>query len=143
VWGDNERTYYRDFDRRHAFTVTNSFHLGAGWSLGTVYTFHSGGPYTGQTWAPSESGRSWVLTEERPNGSRLPAYHRIDLRVLRKFRFDGWNLSVYAEGLNLTNHDNVLWYAWKLHEGESTRRPVRITRTGMPAVPSLGIEIEF
>jgi hypothetical protein len=141
-WGNAEQTFYREFDQRHSFTLTNSFHLGPAWSIGSVYTFHSGAPYTFQSWVRDPATHSWVLTERVPYGARLPAYHRIDLRIVRRFQFDGWRLSVYAEGLNLTNHDNVLWYTWG---GDRTggSGPVRITRTGLPAVPSLGIEIEF
>ena len=85
----------------------------------------------------------WVLTEGTTNGARLPAYHRFDLRLRRHFRFDGWRMSVYAEGLNLTNHDNVMWYSWGFEPTEAGVQPVRSARTGMPALPTLGIEVEF
>ena len=49
----------------------------------------------------------------------------------------------YAEGLNLTNHDNVLFYAWSFREQEDGLAPERITRTGVPGVPSVGLEIRF
>jgi hypothetical protein len=52
-------------------------------------------------------------------------------------------MSVYAEGLNLTNHDNVLWYSWSFEPGAEGVRPTRSMRTGMPILPSLGIEVEF
>jgi hypothetical protein len=141
-WGNAERTFYRGFDQRHSFTLTSSFHLGPAWSIGSVYTFHSGAPYTFQSWVRDPATRSWILTERFPFGARLPSYHRIDLRIVRRFQFDGWRMSVYAEGLNLTNHDNVLWYTWG-GDRTNSERPVRITRTGLPAVPSLGLEIEF
>jgi hypothetical protein len=52
---------------------------------------------------------------------------------------------VWGEALNLTNHDNVLWYAWRLRDPDGTVRedPERVTRTGLPGIPSLGIEARF
>jgi hypothetical protein len=52
-------------------------------------------------------------------------------------------MSVYAEGLNLTNHDNVIWYSWGFREVDGTRAPYQIARTGFPSIPSVGLEIKF
>jgi hypothetical protein len=142
-WGDGERTFLRDFDQRHMISFANTFRLGEAWDLGTSYVFHSGRPHTTQNWKRDAQKAVWVLTEGPPNGARLPSYHRLDLRLRRHFQFDSWRMSVYAEGLNLTNHDNVMWYSWGFEPGESGVRPVRSARTGLPALPTLGIEVEF
>ena len=71
------------------------------------------------------------------------AWRKIDLRVRRHFRFDGWEMTAFAEGLNLTNHENVLWYAWRLTRRESAQAPERIARTGIPGIPSVGVEVRF
>jgi hypothetical protein len=64
--------------------------------------------------------------------------------VRRHFQFDGWQLSVYAEALNLTNHPNVLWYAWRKYGDEGPLSdPERVTRTGVPGIPSVGMEVRF
>ena len=65
------------------------------------------------------------------------------MRVRRTFRFDGWDLAVYAEGMNLTNHDNVLWYSWGFRNVDGERVAWRTPRTGMPSVPSVGLEARF
>jgi hypothetical protein len=52
-------------------------------------------------------------------------------------------MTVFAEGLNLTNHDNVLWYSWGFEDRGGVRVPEREPRTGIPGVPSLGIEARF
>ncbi len=142
-WGDGEQTFLRDFDQRHRISLANTFRLGESWDLGTNYVFHSGRPFTVQNWSRDAEEGVWTLTEGPANGARLPAYHRVDLRIRRHFRFDGWRMSVYAEGLNLTNHDNVMWYSWGFEPGENGVRPVRSARTGMPALPTLGVEVEF
>jgi hypothetical protein len=142
-WGTEGATFSRDFDRLHAFSLTNTFVLAADWDLGMAYTYHSGTPYTEQSWRRDDLSHPWVLEEGDPNTERLPAYHRIDLRVRRHFRFDGWQLTCYAEGLNLTNHQNVLWYAWRFTDRDGDRVPERITRTGIPGIPSVGVEVRF
>jgi hypothetical protein len=142
-WTDGTETFTRDFDRLHALSVANTLQLGSHWDLGFTYAFHTGTPYTEESW--SRAGASdWVLTEGLPNAERLPAYHRVDVRVRRHFQFDGWQLSVYAEALNLTNHPNVLWYAWRKYGDEGPLSdPERVTRTGVPGIPSVGMEVRF
>jgi hypothetical protein len=140
-WGNANRMFLRNFDQLHAFSLANTIRFAHDWDLGASYMYHTGRPFTVQFWS-REVGK-WVLTEGAPNGARLPDYHRLDVRLRRHFRFDGWKMSVYAEGLNLTNHDNVLWYSWSFEPGAEGVRPTRSMRTGMPILPSLGIEVEF
>jgi hypothetical protein len=143
-WTDGDRVYSRDFDQLHTLSVANTWQLGRNWDFGVSYRYHSGTPYTRQTWASGESAE-WLLTEGVPNAQRLPDYHRVDVRVRRWFRFQGWDMSLYADALNLTNHDNVLWYAWRFRDPDGSRRsdPERITRTGVPGIPSLGLEVHW
>ncbi|MCA9751912.1 MAG: TonB-dependent receptor plug domain-containing protein, partial [Gemmatimonadetes bacterium] len=111
-WSDGDRFFARDFDQLHTVAIANTWTLARNWDLGVAYRFHTGTPYTRQSWN-QDGGPDWILTEGIPNAQRLPDYHRIDVRLRRWFRFDGWEMSVYADALNLTNHDNVLWYAWR------------------------------
>ena len=41
------------------------------------------------------------------NGLRYPAYHRLDLRVTRRFRLRGGTLALYLDVTNLYGHNNV------------------------------------
>lgn len=143
-WSDGEHVYARDFDALHTLSLANTYHVGRDWDLGVSYRFRTGTPYTVQSWR-RVGGSNWILEEGVPNGARLPDYHRVDLRVTRRFQFDGWEMSVWGEALNLTNHDNVLWYAWRLHtaDGSGADNPERLTRTGLPGIPSVGLEARF
>jgi hypothetical protein len=142
-WSDGDRVYSRDFDALHTLALANTFRIGPDWDVGVSYRFRTGTPYTEQKWR--REGDAWTLNEDQPNAARLPDYHRVDLRVTRRFRFDGWEMSVWGEALNLTNHDNVLWYAWRLRRPDGSVRddPERVARTGVPGIPSLGIEARF
>lgn len=142
-WSTGERTFNRDFDRLHTFSLSNTFVLSRNWDVGTAYTFHTGTPYTEQVWELDHFQRQWIMEEGPPNSRRLPSYQRFDIQVRRHFRFDGWEMLVYAEGLNLTNHENVLWYSWRLANRDGQREPERITRTGVPGLPSIGVEVRF
>ncbi|MGH2571782.1 MAG: TonB-dependent receptor domain-containing protein, partial [bacterium] len=143
AWGNQRRTYMRDFDRLHTFSVTNTFQIAEDWDLGMSWSVHSGTPYTEQRWERDPETGKWALSEGVPNAARLPLYQRLDVRVRRHFRFDRWQMSVYAEGLNLTNHDNVIWYSWGFREVDGSRQPHQIPRTGLPSIPSVGLEIKF
>ncbi|HMB71718.1 MAG TPA: TonB-dependent receptor, partial [bacterium] len=142
-WTGDGRTFTRDFDQLHSVTVSNTLQLTPGWDLGLSYAFHTGTPYTEQSWQ-REGVSDWSLTEGSPNGARLPDYHRLDVRVRRHFRWDRCQLSVYAEALNVTNHPNVLWYGWRLYDDNGPLSEAqRVTRTGIPGIPSLGLEVRF
>lgn len=143
-WSDGERTYRRDFDALHTLALANTIRLGRNWDVGLSYRFRTGTPYTVQSWR-HEGGGDWVLSEGLPNSARLPDYHRVDVRVRRHFRLAGCEASVWGEALNLTNHDNVLWYGWRLLEPDGSAREdaERVTRTGVPGIPSVGIEVRF
>lgn len=142
-WSDGERTFSRDFDQLHALTFSNTIQLDADWDVGFTYAFHTGTPYTEQTWQRAGEN-DWALTEGLPNGARLPDYHRLDVRLRRQFRFETWDLSVYAEALNVTNHPNVLWYGWRIYDDRGPLPEAeRVTRRGVPGVPSVGLEVRF
>jgi hypothetical protein len=142
-WGNDRWVFARKFDKLHTISLANVHRIGGSWELGWAYSFHTGLPYTVQNWSRDPSTRKWTLDEGIPQRERLPSYHRFDVRLKRQFQFEGWNLAVYAEALNVTNHDNVLWYAWSFREENGTRLPVRIPRHGVPGVPSLGLEASF
>jgi hypothetical protein len=143
-WSDGVHTYSRDHDALHSLAIANTIRIRRDWDLGVSYRFRTGTPYTQQSWR-RESDAPWVLNEGELNAARLPAYHRVDVRVRRHFRFAGWEASAWAEALNLTNHDNVLWYAWRLREDDGSERAdaQRVTRTGVPGIPSVGLEVRF
>jgi hypothetical protein len=142
-WTDGVRTYSCDYDALHTLAIANTYRLGPDWDVGVAYRFRTGTPYTEQRWRREEA--DWILAEGEFNGARLPDYHRLDVRVRRRFRFDGWEASVWGEALNLTNHDNVLWYAWRLRDADGTARAdaERVARTGVPGLPSVGVEVRF
>ena len=109
---NNGEPYPANQDRRHEVKLVGNYGFGK-WNLAATWVLATGTPYT----APEAqytiklldgSTRSYIHVGDK-NGNRLPAYHRMDLSLSRKFIstwFD-WNLGVSI--FNLYDHKNV-WY---------------------------------
>jgi hypothetical protein len=90
----------RSWDQRHAMTFSIN-HRRSVWNVNVAGTYHSGWPTTPIT-ARLVDGR--VVSEPGPRGgARLPAYHRVDVRVSRS----AGPLSLFLEVLNVLDHTNV------------------------------------
>ncbi|MBE0482384.1 MAG: TonB-dependent receptor [Bacterioplanes sp.] len=72
------------------------------------------------------------------NSERLPIYHKLDVRADRSFRFDGWDMDLYVEILNVYARDNVIGYSYK-NADYSEREDV----TDLPTIASVGIKARF
>ena len=99
------------FDIPHTFTALGGYKLGR-WELSSKFTYASGRPYTPYLMAASEAQNRAIFDLSRINAERAPAYHRLDIRVDRRFEFAGWSLLVFADVLNVYNRENVQQYVW-------------------------------
>jgi hypothetical protein len=59
----------------------------------------------------------------------------------KAWAFSRWKMTLYAEGLNLTNHDNrrILNTTFNF----STGQPVPMVERGLPITPTAGLVFEF
>ncbi len=115
---------------QHSVTLVQRYQATSKWHLGGRYSHTSGRPFTpilGATYDSAEDHWSPIMGEAR--SGRMPAYHRVDLRVMRLFSLPqtgslrASNVCVfYVEGLNILGIRNVLdyWYS----EDYSERRKV-------------------
>jgi hypothetical protein len=109
---NNGAPYPANQDRRHEVKLVGNYGFGK-WNLAATWVLATGAPYT----APESqytielldgSARRYIHVGDK-NGQRLPAYHRLDLSLSRKFistELD-WNLGISV--FNLYDHKNV-WY---------------------------------
>jgi outer membrane receptor protein involved in Fe transport len=100
----------RSWDQRHALNLVLNYRRGDKWdvSLGGVY--HTGWPTTGvgAEQVQNPDGSTTILPIVGPrNATRHPAYHRLDLKVTRRFDLGGGTLGLYLDVTNLYGHDNV------------------------------------
>jgi outer membrane receptor protein involved in Fe transport len=57
--------------------------------------------------------REWVIEEQQQlNTQRYPIYHRLDIRIDRRFIFDRWNMVIFFDLVNIYNRDNIWSYQY-------------------------------
>ena len=59
----------------------------------------------------------------------------------KAWAFSRWKMTLYAEGLNLTNHDNPRLITTGFNP--TTGRFVAVTEKGLPVTPTAGVSFEF
>jgi hypothetical protein len=125
------------FDTPHVLTAVGGFQIGERWEVSGRFTVASGRPYTPPLVAESVEQNRLIYDVGRFNAERLPAFHRLDVRVDRMFRFFGRNASLFAEMQNLYNHRSVIEYSWN----QKTRELYAERQLGF--LPVIGINVEF
>lgn len=150
-------------DQRHTLALVWSQALKGDWrqwNLGFRMRASSGKPYTalvgrtgvcssantftncaGQANANTDPTFShWSPKWGAHNGSRLPTFYQLDVRVDREARFNTWKMSFYLDVLNVLNTQNVSGYDY----GDSFERINNPkTKYALPLFPSIGIEAVF
>jgi outer membrane receptor protein involved in Fe transport len=127
-----------DFDMPHHATIVATYDFAQNWQLGIRWHFTSGKPTNPIIGAilDSTSG-SYKPIYGEPNSEHLPDYHLLDLRLLKKFHFSSWNLTVFLEVMNAYNRLNIAEYKWNSTYTE------RQAMTYFGIIPSIGIIAQF
>lgn len=132
------KEYDFDYDSPHILNVMATYKLGDWWEFGLIYRYASGLPYTPYDLSTvRQVNGTWYCDEGTKNSERLPNYQRLDLRVDHRFIFNTWNLSLYLEIWNLTNHDNITRYEYSADFGKKS--PVTL----FAVMPMIGLAVEF
>ena len=71
----------------------------------------------------------------RINEYRYPAYHRLDIRLEKRFIFKAWSLDIYLDVQNVYNRRNVYYRYWD--DGREQ------TVFFFPLIPFLGVQAGF
>ncbi|MBP5189638.1 MAG: TonB-dependent receptor [Bacteroidales bacterium] len=123
---DEVQTYYPHYDRRHTVNLLATYALGEDrqWELSGRWSFGSGFPYTQtaglyenlvfgdgiRTDYTQENGQMGVFYDDIYAG-RLPAYHRLDLGVKRKFSIGRRGLLELSLSVtNAYNRNNIFYF---------------------------------
>jgi hypothetical protein len=142
------------WDQRHALSVTVGWRPSPKWTVSAAWQAHSGWPYTPQiiqfdtlTVFQDEglhSALRWREEFGKLNSDRLPTYHRLDLRITRRFAFPGSNLDVYLDLFNAYNQQNLRSYDYGTSFIENKLKWVRYPDEELlPILPSIGFRWEF
>lgn len=132
--------YYRyDYDQTHILTALGSYKLGRGWQLGARFRYVTGNPYTPEIGGTMDydAGAYAPVTSLRRNSARIPAFHQLDVRVDKTWKFKSWALSAYLDVQNAYIHKNVDSIDYNFDYSQTTKT------YGLPFLPIIGIRGEL
>ena len=148
---DGEQVFPTVFDRRHNLNLLGTyniddkgdFQVSVRWNLGTGFPFtQTKGFYTnisfleGVTtdYLTSNPDNIGIIFSDTRNGGRLPAYHRLDISVNKKFYFSN-NLGMEANFsvTNVYDRPNIFYF--------DRVRYLRVNQ--LPVLPSAGVKFFF
>ena len=119
-------------------TVVASYKLPRNWEASGRFRFVSGNPRTPVTGAVYDAQRDTFLpTYGAVNSDRNGSFHQLDLRVDKRWIYDGWMLGAYLDVQNVYNRRNVdeteYNYDFTTSSGDA----------GLPILPVIGLRGEL
>ena len=127
----------RTFDSRHVVSVIFGHRPSDRLEYSARWQYASGRPYAPFDPAASSRAGVGIVQPDRVNAERLPAYHRLDLRLDHRVQLRRFNVVSFVSVLNAYNRDNPFRYYWDADD-ERTRR---VDQWGF--IPVGGFELEF
>jgi hypothetical protein len=118
----------------------------ARWQLSGGWQFHTGWPYTEQTFAvdtASDGNPILVGTFGPLYAARLPPYHRVDARVTHRFALGRGELRVFLDVFNGYDRANLSGYDYDVRLMQGRAVVARSGRTLLPVLPTIGATWEF
>jgi len=131
--------YDFEFDRPHIVNLIAGIGLSEHWQLGVKFQYASGIPYTPVVGVTQKGGVFYAI-DGATNSARYPDYHKLDIRLDRKFEFDSWTLTAYLDLWNVYNRQNVLAYTYKV---DNSGIITTTTREDFGVLPIIGLSAQF
>lgn len=99
------RRFPRQIDQRHTFNADVNYGLGRGWDVNVAFRYHTG-------WRVTPISTEVVDGEYVPvigllNSERLPDYHRLDLRLSRRFPLKSGSVTAFLDAQNVYDRKNT------------------------------------
>ena len=127
-----------DFDQTHILAVVGSYQLPRNWLIGGRFRLVSGNPITPVTGAVYNAANDrYYPSYGEVNSERLPFFHQLDLRVDKRWIYNGWILNVYLDIQNVYNRSNTEDFDYNFNYRQSN------PQQGLPILPILGIKGEY
>ncbi|MDF3068581.1 MAG: hypothetical protein K0R38_4182 [Polyangiaceae bacterium] len=136
----DQADYYRyDYDQTHNLVAVGSYKLGRGWQLGARFRYVTGSPYTPELGGTMDydAGSYAPITSRIRNSARLPAFHQLDVRVDKTWKFQAWSLSWYLDLQNAYVHQNTESISYNYDFSQTT------ATYGIPILPIMGLRGEL
>ncbi len=134
----------RRFDQAHAVNLDLDWRITDRWTLNLAWRYHTGWPTTPLGLVPEldEDGEAvFVPVAGRRNSTRLPDYHRLDLRASRTWTLRTGTLGFFVDVQNAYDRGNVAGFDFMIDEELGTLMPNPEQWAGI--LPSLGLSFEF
>ena len=111
------------------------------WEINLKWRYLSGIPYTPRyaNWSDSEAVWSSGWSNGNINTVRYPDYHRLDIRIGRKFIFNKFSLSTFFEIKNFYYHKNVFLYDYEIQNNKHHRNEYHM----LPFFPTIEFSLSF
>jgi hypothetical protein len=129
------------FDQTHVATTAFNYRPGSKWDLGFKWQYSTGLPYTPVLRADAVTLADGSVDYEPVfgplNSQRLAAFHRLDVRLARRFGIAGAPAEMYLEVLNAYNRRNV--FQLEYNDDYTEQEPVY----QLPLIPFIGLSTTF
>lgn len=135
--GHAAESFPSDYDQRHTVNAYVAYRWRSRTSLSARMRYGSNFPITGYI---AQDANGYLLSAQR-NGTRLPAYSRLDLRADRAFTYRKSRLTLFLEVVNAMNRDNFRQNSPSINT--QTRRVFDPVKGLFPLLPVAGVLIEF
>jgi outer membrane receptor protein involved in Fe transport len=124
-----------DFDFRHILNAVATYRLSGTLEISARWRYLGGQPYTPFDMGLTVSKNDEYFDMTKINEYRYPAYHRLDVRLEKRFIFKKWSLDVYLDVQNVYNRKNIYYKFWDDGQEKSVYF--------FPIIPFLGIQAGF
>jgi len=131
-----DKKWYQRLEKKWLYKFTSwMLPFGDEVEISCRWRYLGGRPFTRPNYHPEY--QTWLMDAEvAVNAYRLSAYHRLDLRLDRRFMFTEWNIVTYLDIMNVYNRKNIWDYLYK-NNGEVE------TYDQFSFLPVGGITVEF
>jgi TonB family protein len=127
-----------DFDQTHILTVAFVYNFPRNWEIGGTFRVVSGNPSTPVIGSIYDALNDvYIPIDGRVNTLRNPLFHQLNVRIQKKWIFEGWRLAVFLDVQNAYNQQNQEGIIFNYDFSQQT--PL----LGLPIIPSLGIRGEL
>jgi hypothetical protein len=119
----DDYVYYPKYDARHSGNILLEYNIGSSWNVSAVWTISSGLPFTQmisyydkynienpfEVVSNNNNYMPYLVLADK-NLGRLPAYHRLDLGLTKKFILGPSGFSISLNVINAYNRENIFYY---------------------------------
>ncbi len=118
----DDKEYFTNWDRRHAFTIIGSYNFNKKWELNWQWSYQSGQAFTpilgyyieNLDYTINNAVGSFGTIPGSRNSGRYPEYHRLDLGAVRHFKIKKIKCDLYLQVINSYNRDNIFRYFYNV-----------------------------